>query len=58
MKVMHKSNKYVTLTIGSFIGQAQSADLVPDTMIDCDINRCTKGKQSKMSIRLKNYQNI
>ena len=42
MKVINESDKYVTFKKGSLIGHAESADLVPDAMVNCDINRCAE----------------
>ena len=45
MKVINESDKYVTFKKGSLIGHAESADLVPDAMVNCDINRCATQPQ-------------
>ena len=45
MKVINESDKYVTFKKGSLIGRAESADLVLDAMVNCDINRCATQPQ-------------
>ena len=45
MKVINESDKYVTFKKGSLIGHAESADLVLDAMVNCDINRCATQPQ-------------
>ena len=45
MKVINESDKYVSFKKGSLIGHAESADLVPDAMVNCDINRCVTQPQ-------------
>ena len=45
MKVINESDKYVTFKKGSLIGHAESADLVPDAIVNCEINRCATQPQ-------------